>query len=578
MIPFIVKSSLIAVLTFAAVYLLRRQSAATRHMVLTIGLVCTLVLPLLGKVLPEWHPAPIAGYSYDVPALHVTPEIGKTSVPQSNNAPPAQVLPGLDRYLLWIWLAGAVIVAASFLVGFARVKLLLRAAQPVTSHPIARVAKEIAVALNLRRPIRLLQNQGEVLGTWGVLRPQLLLPLEANHWDEERLRIVLAHELAHVKRIDWLVQMLAESARVIYWFNPLFWLLCRHLRLESELACDDVVLNLGTDGKKYAAHLLDIARAMKNSGRAWSPILAMAQSPNLERRFLAMLNLSLNHGRISRKFALSSFVIAISLTASLAAVRAPEQAASRVAAPAVVTTATTVTAPKSPAPIRRTAQPKSSPTTKPVAPQLEFGSLSGTIYDPTGAVVPGVTVAAWNLKTRATEYATSGPLGEFEFPRLETGEYEYVANAPGFVTFRGGSATIQASQDLKQKVTLLLGNIIQRVTVTASGQPNTTFLPPGTPRRIRVGGNVQAANLIAQVRPVYPPSAQSTGVEGTVLLEGIISTDGTFQSLRVLSSIDRDLTTAAMEAVKQWRYRPTLLNGEPVEVLTTINVDFKLTQ
>jgi len=126
-------------------------------------------------------------------------------------------------------------------------------------------------------------------------------------------------------------------------------------------------------------------------------------------------------------------------------------------------------------------------------------------------------------------------------------------------------------------VLLSVGGIAERVTVTAAGQPRPP-LPPGNPQRIRVGGNVIAANLISQVKPIYPQTAREAGVEGTVHLQGIIGPDGTLIALRALSSNDANLTNAALEAVRQWRYRPTLLNNEPVEVLTDIDVEFKLSQ
>ena len=146
-----------------------------------------------------------------------------------------------------------------------------------------------------------------------------------------------------------------------------------------------------------------------------------------------------------------------------------------------------------------------------------------------------------------------------------------------FIAFRKAWLEIKPSQTLQQNVILSVGSIAERVTVTAAGQPRPP-LPPGTPQRIRVGGNVIAANLISQVKPIYPQTAREAGVEGTVHLQGIIGADGTLIALRALSSNDADLTNAALEAVRQWRYRPTLLNNEPVEVLTDIDVEFKLSQ
>jgi protein TonB len=99
--------------------------------------------------------------------------------------------------------------------------------------------------------------------------------------------------------------------------------------------------------------------------------------------------------------------------------------------------------------------------------------------------------------------------------------------------------------------------------------------PKAAPSRIRVGGNVQAASLVHQMMPVYPPIAKTAHISGTVILHAIIGKDGTVQNLEYVSGPPL-LMRSAMDAVKQWRYKPTMLNGEPVEVDTTISVVFSL--
>jgi len=103
------------------------------------------------------------------------------------------------------------------------------------------------------------------------------------------------------------------------------------------------------------------------------------------------------------------------------------------------------------------------------------------------------------------------------------------------------------------------------------------MVPPPPPQRLRVGGNVAQASLLTQVKPVYPPLAKQARIQGVVLLEAVISKDGAIDNLRVISGHPL-LTQAAIDAVKQWRYKPTLLNGEPVEVVTTITVNFAFSQ
>jgi len=109
--------------------------------------------------------------------------------------------------------------------------------------------------------------------------------------------------------------------------------------------------------------------------------------------------------------------------------------------------------------------------------------------------------------------------------------------------------------------------------------PPTPPPPPPVPSfkatPFRTGGDVQAANLIHQVNPVYPALARQTRIQGVVVMEAVISKDGSVDKLRVLSG-HPFLSQAAIDAVKQWKYRPTMLNGEPVDVITTITVSFTL--
>jgi TonB family protein len=143
------------------------------------------------------------------------------------------------------------------------------------------------------------------------------------------------------------------------------------------------------------------------------------------------------------------------------------------------------------------------------------------------------------------------------------------------------------------------GNIAQAVhdvdehlTVGLNGPPSDTTLtirtpetplataaaiPAAVPGQIRVGAQVQAANLINQVRPEYPPLAKQARVQGTVTFGVTIAKDGTIANLNLISGPPL-LVQAAQQAVQQWQYKPTLLNGQPVEVVTTIDVNFTLSQ
>jgi TonB family protein len=114
---------------------------------------------------------------------------------------------------------------------------------------------------------------------------------------------------------------------------------------------------------------------------------------------------------------------------------------------------------------------------------------------------------------------------------------------------------------------------------TASGDRELSLVisAASTPSRIKVGGNVQAAMAITKVPPVYPPDAKTAHIAGVVHLAVVIAKDGTIESASVLSG-PSELTQSALDAVKQWVYRPTLLNGNPVQVETTVDVNYTLNQ
>ena len=120
-----------------------------------------------------------------------------------------------------------------------------------------------------------------------------------------------------------------------------------------------------------------------------------------------------------------------------------------------------------------------------------------------------------------------------------------------------------------------------RLGITAPSSPPPPPVPataaPGAPSRIKIGGAVQQSKLISQPHPIYPPEAKAERIQGVVKLSAIIGKDGAIQTLEVISGHPL-LVPSALEAVKQWRYETTLLNGQPVEVVTQIDVNYTLSQ
>jgi TonB family protein len=201
-------------------------------------------------------------------------------------------------------------------------------------------------------------------------------------------------------------------------------------------------------------------------------------------------------------------------------------------------------------------------------------ALYGSVYDPSQAAIPAVMITISSLDGKTKEIAYAGEAGEYKFAVLPDGTYNLEASKEGFRSRQEKNIVITSGKPQPLNLRLEIGEVSQYVEVVGKS-PTPAF--PRQPHRIRVGGNVQQANLIHKVKPDYPEVLREAGIEGTVSLEAIIGKDGTVLDHRVLNTwANPALVEAAVEAIKQWGYKPTLLNGEPVEVVTTVTVNFRL--
>ena len=294
----ILKSTLLLLLTAVAAWLLRRQSASLVHRVWMAGLVAALALPLLNLLAPQWAPLALRGFD---------------SLPEPG--------PWLEIFMRYVWPVGVVTGLGLMLVGTGRLAWLVLHAEPLLDADWNEIAAELSRELKLRRRVQLLKSRdGRFLGTWGIWRPRILLPAAALGWSRERVRAVLAHELAHVVRGDWPIQVLAEAARAIYWFNPLFWILVRRLRRESEHAADNIVLGLGVGHTHYARDLLEVSHEL-GAGARQGPILAVAQPSFLEQRLVAVLHPGLKRVAATPWATLVIVLLAVGVSVPLAMLR-----------------------------------------------------------------------------------------------------------------------------------------------------------------------------------------------------------------------------------------------------------------
>jgi len=353
MISILIKSAIVLAVAACIASVLRRQSAALRHAIWTAGLIGALLVPLCSFTLPGWQSSVVgwAEKAFQRDVVSTPPSQASIAIPTESAAiPSANSIPVASSQATgvqssswtWsqigiaVWIGGATFGLLNMLLGALRLAWVAIRSEPVTDSRWIEMAERVRQSLGFRRPVRLLQNQtSHFLGTWGILVPRVLLPASANQWSDDRAWMVLGHELAHIKRHDWVVQVLAEAARAIYWFNPVFWLAYSRLRRESEHACDDAVVRMGAAGTQYAEELLELARTLRNENSMRSPILAMAQPSHLERRLVALLDPALNRLAATPWSIIVVALVAIGLTLPLAAVRAPERASEKVVAPAL---------------------------------------------------------------------------------------------------------------------------------------------------------------------------------------------------------------------------------------------------
>jgi beta-lactamase regulating signal transducer with metallopeptidase domain len=243
------------------------RSAALRHVVLFAAIGAAAAMPLVSMLLPHWS---------------------ASTLPPETLLPPAW-LRAAEPWIVGVWLAGTIVSLAAVCVRLACLWRLSARCDVITEERLADLAIDIGADYRLSRPVVVLRAEGDsVLGTWGI-DPKVVVPAHAADWTATRAAVVLRHELAHVRRHDWLIQTASEVVRAFYWFNPLLWIACRRLRDESEHACDDEVIRGGVDGGEYAAHLVELARALRPQS-AWWPAAAFARPSTLERRVRDILS------------------------------------------------------------------------------------------------------------------------------------------------------------------------------------------------------------------------------------------------------------------------------------------------
>jgi len=351
------KAMTILLLAYATTRALRAASASLRHHIWTLAFVAVLALPLVAASLPSWQVS-MPGWTGSVPGLtsasakHAVSPTDRTGGAERLTGEgltgnerlvvtrdQAQAVPGLApiassramdgffsrgliRTILGLWLAGVALMLVRLGVGVVAACWTSRKADELDHTGWKRLVDELCAELRIGTPVRLLTSPAiSTPMAWGIFRPALLLPSDAHSWSEDRRRAVVVHELAHVKRRDCLVHLVAQAARAVHWFNPLAWLGTTRLRAERERACDDLVLASGTRSADYAKLLLDVARGRMDRSLGWATV-SMARPSELEGRLLAILDPARDRSGMGRPAAVAAIGLAAGVMLPLAAFQA----------------------------------------------------------------------------------------------------------------------------------------------------------------------------------------------------------------------------------------------------------------
>ena len=364
------RSLVILLLTTLAATLYRHRSAAVLHRIWTLGLIGCLLVPAVSLISPAWELAVLPAQVSNVPPLEpqsldlVDQSSNRTSLREasrphliyrsheqradlsspatspvdietrldkadvtpiapSKNAvveafPPASTLT-LSTIIHWTWLAVAGLLAVFGLIQWIQANRMLSRCRPLESERWQAMHEDICKLLGVSRQVKLMSSPRATSPmVTGIFRSWLIVPQQAQNWSDDRVKMVLLHELTHIKRHDLLTHTIASMACAFNWFNPLAWYARRQMQTLREIACDDQVVTHCKRSADYADTLLDVARTCRGHNLAMT--VAMARTHKVEGRIMAILDSARNRTGLKRSSALllgALFAVLVGVTGSL---------------------------------------------------------------------------------------------------------------------------------------------------------------------------------------------------------------------------------------------------------------------
>jgi beta-lactamase regulating signal transducer with metallopeptidase domain len=338
------KSAIFLIPLTVGVWLLRRRSASVRSMVWTCAILGLLALAALSVLFPFWRipllpdfgdsveiEAPIPENSEWQNTTRVLSLLGdlKNKELAKNLAErikdgTVQIVDSGDRrtvvtdlqwpsWVLHIWVGGIAVLLCWFAVGKLVLWRIYRSSRPVDEEEWRSLLKRSMKELDIGRDVRLLRSDRiSVAFTLGFRKPAIVLPATGDEWGQGRRRMVMLHELGHVKRADVFMETVAHIVTALYWFNPLVWLAAKRLRIERERACDDIVIGLGTRPSEYATELMQVAADLAAVKVSLAQAAAMSQGGSFKDRLLFILNPRVDRStRIRRTALVAGLLVAL---------------------------------------------------------------------------------------------------------------------------------------------------------------------------------------------------------------------------------------------------------------------------
>ena len=567
-------------------------------------LVCWQLLLALCLVLPWLQPLAQPG--------PVQPEgmVDVTSSAVTIAAAPRLWLPSTPQAVLVLLAAGALIRLGWLGLGVLRLHRLRRHARPV-DLPLSLPARcEILISELVAGPV-----------TFGVLRPVILLPAGFLELPAPTREAILFHELIHIRRRDWVFTVADEIIRALLWFHPAIWWLLGRIHLTREQVVDREVVAQTAARQHYLDALLTVAGNQALADLAPAPLFLRKR--HLAQRVAAILKeTTMSKPRLYSSLASLSALLA--LTAWLAVIafplRAPAQTPPAVEDPVKVQKGADNLLHR--APIRYPKEALEHRIEGSVALEITVND-KGNVTD--ARVISGPeplrkaalqSVLEWHYAPDSQPRGPQQVTVDFRLPKvqaipppmalpplpeglvLQKLEFAGVSDrlrealTSRLPVREGDPLTAETMNRIQEEVRAIdehLGTSFRRTQpgvnskemtlrisyAAAYAIPNPATVEETNSGRIRVGGNVQSAKLVSKVNPLYPALAKQARIQGTVRFNVTINKDGTVNNLELLSGHPL-LVPPSVEAVKQWVYQPTLLNGQPVEVITVVDVNYTL--